>query len=432
MLRILKISTILTAVLAMVCVVFVGFLALQTDDGIEKFLSEPGVVEDYIKNAQAGPSGPPGRSPLVEQASAFARRINPPEPIEPVRPTNQNAGSAQGGTNNQLPEIALPGFEDIPRPPASISAKFDLVATCVYPDNPDASHALLNMPAKGLKWFPQASQIGHLVLAEVKPGSIVIDDGTKTYEIQVPREKKISLIKGHPDNPYQEEEEKSDQEILSSTYTSPQYAGFRKGTYSGRVSPAAASKTSAASRVDGTPISEGGPVQWKEFDAKAFMERRRAKQAAARAAAARQRAAVKPSQQASNPEAMKEAIQFLSQMAQKPSEMGVSKDEVKGLSQEGGVLEQMKQDLAKMMAAQKKGQAKPEEKDEDKTEKKTEAKNVSSEDTKTNKKAEKEAEKADSKEEGKKEAEKSDKPDEEPEEEDKKQESEKDSDPNSK
>ena len=48
-----------------------------------------------------------------------------------------------------------------PRPKAPVTAKFKLVATCRYEDQPEKSLALLNMSAKGLKWFRQGEKVGH-------------------------------------------------------------------------------------------------------------------------------------------------------------------------------------------------------------------------------------------------------------------------------
>ncbi len=72
--------------------------------------------------------------------------------------------------------------------------KFKLVATCRYDDRPEKSLALLNLTSKGKKWFRQGETVGHLVIHEIKDGSIVLyKDGQENSEISVP--KAVSMIR---------------------------------------------------------------------------------------------------------------------------------------------------------------------------------------------------------------------------------------------
>jgi len=160
-------------------VVFLGAYGLRSDKEIEQFLSQPGKVEEYKKLAASGNESQSQVSPLVKQSKKFALRINPPEPAKP-----QSA-------KNPLQKINKPA---IPRP-TQVTAKFKLVATCRYEQYPDRSLALLDLPAEGLKWFYQGDKVGHLVIEEIKAGSIIYKDGEKSNELFVPVKYSRSLLK---------------------------------------------------------------------------------------------------------------------------------------------------------------------------------------------------------------------------------------------
>ena len=65
-----------------------------------------------------------------------------------------------------------------PKPKAAtVNNKFKLVATCNYEDQPEKSMALLDMPAKGLKWYRQGQEVNHLVIHQINDGNIVLYKG---------------------------------------------------------------------------------------------------------------------------------------------------------------------------------------------------------------------------------------------------------------
>jgi hypothetical protein len=58
------------------------------------------------------------------------------------------------------------------------------------------SLALIDEPGKGLRWVKQSSEVGHLIIEQVKDGEIVVRDGQRTFELVAERPKKVSLLKG--------------------------------------------------------------------------------------------------------------------------------------------------------------------------------------------------------------------------------------------
>ena len=171
MLKILRITSLLAAGLAVVLIAGTAFSGPQSDEKSEQFLSSPSVVERF-KQAKGNKKQADKSqiSPLVEQAQAFALYLNPPP--KPKPPSRQKTAKKLGGK-------AIP---TIPSPKRPISVKFDLIGTCYFATRPEKSLALINQPGKGLWWVRQAGKVGHLVVEEVKDGLIVIRDGERTVE----------------------------------------------------------------------------------------------------------------------------------------------------------------------------------------------------------------------------------------------------------
>jgi hypothetical protein len=177
MIKTLRITSVVAAVLAGVLFVFVVFIGVRSDPEAEQFLNSPGVIELFKKarNKRVG-AGTSQSSPLANQAQAFARYLKP-EVTAPV---------------------AAPGPQrSIPRPLGPVSAKFPLLATVVHESNPELSIALINEPGSGPRWVRQGSEVMHLIIEQVKEGLIVCRDGQKTSEISVePRPTQQSLLQG--------------------------------------------------------------------------------------------------------------------------------------------------------------------------------------------------------------------------------------------
>jgi hypothetical protein len=118
-------------------------------------------------------------SPLVKQAEAFALYMNPPPKPKPV--------------------VQAPPVTPEIRPPAPVSPKFTLLATSVYQSHPEMSLAFIDEPGKGTHWVKQSGEVGHLLIEQVKDGSVVVRDGQRTFEIAIQQQPAgISLLEGAP------------------------------------------------------------------------------------------------------------------------------------------------------------------------------------------------------------------------------------------
>jgi len=178
MIKTLRITSIVAAILAGILFVFPVIFGVRSDEEAEQLLNSPGVVEQFKKARSSREKASASQSsPLVSQAKVFAGLINPPKPTAPV---------------------GKPGSRPVTQPrPITVSAKFPVLATCVYASNPERSVALINEPGKGARWVRQGSEVGHLIIEQVKEGLIVCRDGQKISEIPVePRPTEMSLIEG--------------------------------------------------------------------------------------------------------------------------------------------------------------------------------------------------------------------------------------------
>jgi hypothetical protein len=183
MIRTLKITSILIAISA---VGFIGFLVvfgLRGDQQIAEFLKAPSAIDKFKKLAKTTDQDQDQTSPLVEHAKAFALRINPPKPVKPKSvKTSKKKRVAKGK-----------GKSPAPKPKAPVRAKFKLVATCRYDEQPQQSLALLDRPPQGVKWFRQGDKVGHLTIEQVKDGSIICSDGQELFVPTIKKKVKTLL-----------------------------------------------------------------------------------------------------------------------------------------------------------------------------------------------------------------------------------------------
>ncbi len=173
MLKALRIASVAAVIGAVVVLAAVAVLGFRGDPEIEAFLAQEGVVEQFRKRSQTAPAVKPDAvSPLEQAAKAFALRIDPPPPPPPPKPVEPP----------KPPEVKPPVVQP-PRPPENrqptLTAKFTLIATARYPDHPEKSMALLQNVQNEYKWYRQGDQVGHLVIHEIKDGSIVLYQGDK-------------------------------------------------------------------------------------------------------------------------------------------------------------------------------------------------------------------------------------------------------------
>jgi hypothetical protein len=175
MVRALRITGVLVAVLAVAVLGSVlGFVPLldrdtSQDEKAAEVLNAPGAVERF--RAQHGDKAPTNQDKtplLVQQAQQLAGILNPPVEVE--RPT---------------PPPRTTTTTTIRRPATSSSAKFDLVGTSYLASAPHESFAYIRLPGNEYQWVKQGSEVGHLVIKEVKSGSIVYADGQELVELAV-------------------------------------------------------------------------------------------------------------------------------------------------------------------------------------------------------------------------------------------------------
>lgn len=181
MLKTLKITSIFVAIAALAVVVVLVIFGLKGDVGIEKYLGLPGAVEKFRELATPGEGQQDATSPLVNETLAFVLRIDPPPPKAKPRPKAPKRAVTKKRTKKKLPPPPKPKKPEV-------KVKFKLVATCRYNNRPEESLALLNLTSKGNKWFRQGEEVGHLVIQEIKDGSIVLyKDGLLNSEISTPK-----------------------------------------------------------------------------------------------------------------------------------------------------------------------------------------------------------------------------------------------------
>ncbi len=177
MIKTLRITSIIVAVLAAVFVVFPAVFGVRGDEQIEGFLGSAGSIEEF-KEARGDEDKDIGdqSSPLVREAEHFALYLNPPAKRERAAP-------AHG------PTMPL-------RPAGAVSTKFELSGTSVYPSHPELSLALIDEPGKGLYWVRQGGKVGHLIIEQIEDGLVVVRDGQNTFKLVAERPEKRSLLKG--------------------------------------------------------------------------------------------------------------------------------------------------------------------------------------------------------------------------------------------
>jgi hypothetical protein len=166
MIKTLRITVIVTAIVAAVFFVLSGVFGLRHDTGKEAFLANPSVTSLFKKDS-ANKQNAEADIPLVTQAQVFALRINPPKPVE------------------QVSTVAQKPVE---------TPKFRLLGTSVYPDDPNRSMALIDEPGKGVHWVVPSDKIGHLTVTQVADGKVVYTDGQKTMEMTAEKPQKVSQI----------------------------------------------------------------------------------------------------------------------------------------------------------------------------------------------------------------------------------------------
>jgi len=181
MIKTLRITGIVAAVLAAGLLIFPFIFGFRKDAAVEQFLKAPSVIDEF-RNA-AGRRGKPEKgqtSPLVTQAGLFAEYLNPKQPLAVTQsPPRQTPSSAK----------------TVAPPPPSVSAKFTVLGTSYNQSRPEESLALIDAPGKGVHWVRQSGKVGHLTL-EIQDGLVIAKAAGKSFEMPVKRKPQISLLAG--------------------------------------------------------------------------------------------------------------------------------------------------------------------------------------------------------------------------------------------
>jgi hypothetical protein len=183
MIKTLRITSILAAILAAGLFVCPAVFGSRSDKEILEFLSLPSVVEEFRK-AQGSKKklGADQVSPLVAQADLFTKYLNPPK------------------TKKKIKKPKVPTEEKFavrePEKPRH-SLKFKVIATSFYATRPQLSLALIEEPAKGRHWVRQGDVVSHLTIEQIRDGIVIARGGNKTFEQPVEaRPPQRSLLAG--------------------------------------------------------------------------------------------------------------------------------------------------------------------------------------------------------------------------------------------
>ncbi|MHC4645756.1 MAG: hypothetical protein ACYTBJ_09635 [Planctomycetota bacterium] len=175
MIKTLRITGAIAAVLAVGFFAFSAVYGFRDDQKIEEFLKTPSVAEKFKKPAKGGRAGRRDKnqdSPLIVQARAFALYLNPPPPPPP--PSKGRDVTPDGGKSLQPPP-----------PPPPPTAKFTVVATSFCESAPELSLALIDEPAKGRHWIRPKAVINHVVVEQIRDGFLVVRERKGTRELPV-------------------------------------------------------------------------------------------------------------------------------------------------------------------------------------------------------------------------------------------------------
>jgi len=180
MIKTLRITGIVAAVLAAGLLIFPFIFGFRKDAAVEQFLKAPSVVDEF-KNA-AGRRGKPEKgqtSPLVTEAGLFAEYLNPKPPA----------------ITQSSPRQTPSNVKTVAPPPPSVSAKFTVLGTSYNQSRPEESLALIDAPGKGVHWVRQSGKVGHLTL-EIQDGLVIAKAAGKSFEMPVKHKPQISLLAG--------------------------------------------------------------------------------------------------------------------------------------------------------------------------------------------------------------------------------------------
>jgi hypothetical protein len=149
------------------------------DDPTSQWLADqPGASERFRRQVEKDAGAKPKASPLVTQAEVLAKLLAPPPAPKKKEP--------------RAPEKAVVKAEPVPTrvPAAEISPKFKLRGTSYCSWHPERSMALIVEPGAkdGGRWVRQGAQIGHFVIHQIRPSSVLCQAGERVCKLAVERE----------------------------------------------------------------------------------------------------------------------------------------------------------------------------------------------------------------------------------------------------
>ena len=175
MIKTLRITSVVAAILAGVFFVFPVVYGVRSNERIDEFLKLPSVKDKFENAAEnKAKAGESRVSPLVEQAEAFALYLNP------LKTTVQKTSTGSKTTN-------ISGK-------VSVTPKFKVFGTIYFAGNPELSQALIDEPGRGRHWVRQSSNVGHLLIEQVKDGVVVVKSSEKTFEILVEEKPETNIL----------------------------------------------------------------------------------------------------------------------------------------------------------------------------------------------------------------------------------------------
>ena len=175
MIKTLRITTIVAAILAVIFFAFVVVFGVRSDENMEELLNSPGVIDKFNKSAP-DKAKTSQTSPLVQQATSFTLYLNPPKPKIPSPVAGRGSAALQPGP--------------------AVTPQFKVKGTCYYKGRPELSLVLIDEPGKGLRWVRQSTKVGHLLIEQVKDGFVVVKDGSGTFELVAELQPEPSLLEG--------------------------------------------------------------------------------------------------------------------------------------------------------------------------------------------------------------------------------------------
>jgi len=155
------------AAMILASVVFVSIArGARNHDRVETFLSSPRIMERFREMERDRSKVAKDQAwPLVTQAEAFARYLNPkPETPKPLPAHKVEVASA--GASPLKPD-------------------FKVLGTSFCEGNTDNSLVFIDEPGKGRRWHRQSDRVGDFLIEQIGDGLIVVKKDETTFELEL-------------------------------------------------------------------------------------------------------------------------------------------------------------------------------------------------------------------------------------------------------